>query len=131
MAKSKANPKQTCRLSTPSLTSPMGRKPLIRQGAPRPANPSSAFRFQFPRGSVGSSPIIRTIGTDSDGSRRLEPVAGRSGSYSACAHLLLVAVIVILVMGLVPFMVVVDLAMIAIPVTLMVELSIMGRLHPV
>jgi hypothetical protein len=42
-----------------------------------------------------------------------------------------VAVIVILVMGLVPFMVVVDLAMIAIPVTLMVELSIMGRLHPV
>src|ERR1035437_9925139 len=91
----------------------------------------AGFRFQFPRGSVGSSPIIRTIGTDSDGSRRLEPVAGRSGSYSACAHLLLVAVIVILVMGFVPFMVVFDLALIAIPVTLMVELSIMGRRHPV
>jgi len=36
MAESKANPKQTCRLSTPFPTSPICPKPQIRQGAPRP-----------------------------------------------------------------------------------------------
>ena len=56
MAKSKANPKQMCRLPTPFLTSLIRRKPLIRQGAPRPS-PSSEFGFQFPQGSVGSSAV--------------------------------------------------------------------------
>ena len=60
MAERKANPKQICRPSRPFLTSLKRRKPLIRQGAPPPASPSSEFRFQFPQGSVGSSPIIRT-----------------------------------------------------------------------
>ena len=81
MAKSKANPKQTCLLYTPFLTSPIRRKPLIHQSTPRPTNAPSEFRFQFPRGSVGSSPIIRTntLQEIAIGERRLVGAVWTSG----------------------------------------------------
>jgi hypothetical protein len=50
MAKSKANPKQTCRLCPPFLNSPFRRKRLIRRGAPPSASRSSECRFQRPQG---------------------------------------------------------------------------------